>query len=103
MNLFTPLKLTSKSTDLSRVKTIPLKEKLTRKKRKLISVRLRILYNSLSTLDFDVIKSLRTCKKNLKKTAILLDNYLINSDFLETCIGSMLDSKVFFLKKTFLS
>ena len=46
-----------------RIKTIPIKEKLTRKKRKLISVRLRILYNSLSTLDFDIIKSLRICKE----------------------------------------
>ena len=48
-----------------RIKTIP-HRKLTRKKRKIISVRLRILYNSLSTLDFDIIKSLRNCKeKNL--------------------------------------
>ena len=53
-----------------RIKTIPLIEKLTRKTRKPISVRLRILYNSLSTLDFDIKKSL--------KTAALL---FIDSDF----------------------
>ena len=78
-----------------RIKTIPLKEKLTRKKRKQISVRLRILYNSLSTLDFGIIKSLRICKeKNLKKLLhSFLDNYKIESDFLETCIGSMLEKK----------
>ena len=64
--------ITNKEIDRSfdnerRIRTIPLIEKLTRKKRKLISVQLRILYNSLSTLDFD-IKSLRICKENsLKK------------------------------------
>ena len=46
-----------------RIKTKPLIEKLTRKKQKPISVRLRILYKSLSTLDFDIIKSLRVCKE----------------------------------------
>ena len=78
-----------------RIKTIPLIEKLTSKKRKLISVRLKILYNSLSTLDFDIIKSLRICnEKSLKKLLhSFLDNYIIDSDFLEKCIGSMLHNK----------
>ena len=66
-----------------RMKTIPLIEKLTRNKRNLISVRLRILYNSLSTLDFDIIKSLRLCKEmNLKKLLhAFLDNNIIDSNF----------------------
>ena len=93
--------LTDKEIDRSfhnerRIKTIPLIEKLTRKKRKLISVRLRILYNSLSTLDFDITNSLRICKeKSLKKLLhFFLDNYIIDSDFfLEKCIGSMLHNK----------
>ena len=94
-----------------RIKTIPLIEKLTRKERKLISGRLRILYNSLATLDFDIIKSLRICKeKNFKRLLhSFLDHYIIDSYFfLETCIGSTLDKKNVFLflkkenKKTFL-
>ena len=66
-----------------RIKTIPLIELLTRKKRKRISVRLRKLYNSLSTLGFDIITNLRICKeKNLKKLLpSFLDNYIIDSDF----------------------
>ena len=72
--------VTDRSFDTERrIKTIPLIEKLTRKKRKLISVRLRILYNSLSTLDFDIIKSLKICKeKTLKKTATPLTRQLLN-------------------------
>ena len=84
-----------------RIKTIPLIEKLTRKKRKLISNRLRILYNSLFTLDIDIIKSLRNCKeKNLKKKLLhsFLENYIIDSNVLETCIGSMLDKKEIFFE-----
>ena len=82
--------ITDKETDRSfdnerRIKTKPLNEKLTRRKRKKISVRLRILYNSLSILDFDIIKSLRICEeKNLKNLLhYFLDNYIIDSNFFE--------------------
>ena len=50
INSFITDKEIDKSFDTERrIKKIPLIEKLTRRKRKLISVRLRILYNSLST------------------------------------------------------
>ena len=56
INSFITDKEIDKSFDTERrIKTIPLIEKLIRKKRKLISVRFWILYNSLSTLDFDII------------------------------------------------
>ena len=103
INSFITDKEIDKSFDTERrIKTKPLIEKLTRKKRKLISVRLRILCNSLFTLYFVRIKSLRICKeKNFKKLLhSFLDNYIIDSDFLDTCIGTMLDKKnVLFLKR----
>ena len=84
VNSFITDKEIDKSFDTERkIKTIPLIEKLSRKKRKLIPVRLTLLYKSLSTLDFDMKKSLRNCKeKNLKKLLhSFLNNYIIDFDF----------------------
>ena len=79
INSFITYKEIDKSFDTEwRIKTKLLIEKLTRKKRKLILVRLRILYNSLSTLDFDVKKFENLRRKEFKKTTTLLSGQLHN-------------------------
>ena len=73
------------------IKTIPLIEKLTRKKRKLISLRLRILYTRL----FDIIKSLRTCKEKSLKNCYTPFCTIKKSIpiVLEKCMCNMLHNK----------